>query len=104
MIKKTLIAIISLGLFLGGIILLVIRIPFWSLLLGLPSVQIGIILIIFAFDRLSHEEIKYELADVHQVPCALCGQPTFTQGIEVKGICSDCDKRLLKKMGKLIPS
>lgn len=53
--------IISLSLFLGGIFLLALKIPFWSLLLGLPSVQIGIVLIIFTFDRLSAEEVKEEL-------------------------------------------
>lgn len=51
----------SLILFLGGLFLLALRIPVWSLLLGLPSVQIGIILIIFSFDRLSREEVEEEL-------------------------------------------
>ena len=53
--------LVSLALFLGGIMLLALRIPFWSLLLGLPAVQIGIVLIIFTFDRLSQEEIEEEL-------------------------------------------
>ena len=53
--------LVSLVLFLGGIMLLALRIPFWSLLLGLPAVQIGIVLIIFTFDRLSQEEIEEEL-------------------------------------------
>lgn len=56
----------SLSLFLGGIFLLTLRIPVWSLLLGLPSVQIGIVLIIFTFDRLSREEIKEELESIKE--------------------------------------
>lgn len=43
-----------------------LRIPVWSLLLGLPSVQIGIVLIIFTFDRLSQEEIKEELESIKE--------------------------------------
>lgn len=104
MIKTILTVFVSLGLFVGGIVLLALRIPFWSLFLGLPSVQIGIVFIIFAFDKLSQEEIERELTEVHQVPCALCGQPTFTRGPEVKGICSVCDRKLLEKMGKIKPS
>lgn len=58
--------IISLSLFLGGIFLLSLRIPVWSLLLGLPSVQIGIVLIIFTFDRLSREEVEEELESIKE--------------------------------------
>lgn len=58
--------IISLSLFLGGIFLLALRIPVWSLLLGLPSVQIGIVLIIFTFDRLSREEVEEELESIKE--------------------------------------
>ena len=54
-------AIVSLALFIGGIVLLALRIPFWGLFLGLPATQIGIILLIFSFDRLSQEEIEEEL-------------------------------------------
>lgn len=104
MIKTIFKVIASLGLFLGGIILLALRIPFWSLFLGLPSIQIGIVFIIFAFDKLSQKEIDEELTEIHQVPCALCGEPTFTRGPEVRGICSGCDKKLLGKMEKIKPS
>ena len=100
-IKKTFAIIVSLGLFLGGILLLALQVPFWSLFLGLPSVQTGIIFIIFAFYTISQEEVGKELRDVHQVPCALCGQPTFTRGTEVKGICSNCDKKILGKIEKI---
>ncbi len=102
--KLFLLVFVSLGLFIGGIILLALRYPFWSLILGLPSIQIGIILLILTFDRLSQEEVENEIAQVHQVPCALCGEPTFTRGPEVKGICSGCDKKLLGKMEKIKPS
>lgn len=59
--RAVLSVIVSLTLFLGGIFLLALKIPFWGLFLGLPAVQIGIVLSIFAFDRLSQEEIEEEL-------------------------------------------
>lgn len=52
--------VVSCILFIGGIALLALRIPFWSLLLGIPAVQIGIVFLIFAFDKLSQEAIKEE--------------------------------------------
>jgi len=52
--------VVSCILFVGGIALLALRIPFWSLLLGIPAVQIGIVFLIFAFDKLSQEAIKEE--------------------------------------------
>lgn len=51
--KLSLLVLVSVGLFIGGIVLLALRYPFWSLFLGLPSVQIGIVLIILTFDKLS---------------------------------------------------
>lgn len=53
--------LVSIVLFVGGIVLLILRLPFWSLFLGLPATQIGLILLIFSFDRLSQEEIEEEL-------------------------------------------
>lgn len=38
-------------LFMGGAWLISLKIPFWSLFLGIPSVQIGIIFVIFSFDN-----------------------------------------------------
>lgn len=80
---------------------MVLRIPFWSLFLGLPSVQIGIIFIIFTFDELSQKESENELAGVRQIPCTLCGKPTFIRGVETQGTCGECDKKFLKLLEKI---
>lgn len=98
--KTTLATICGLVLFLGGLGLLALKLPFWSLFLGLPSTQIGIIFIILAFDKLSGEEMEKEVQDIRQIPCSLCGQPTFVKSNETKGICSQCDKKILGQMGK----
>lgn len=64
--QATLSVIVSLTLFIGGIVLLALRIPFWSFILGLPSVQIGIVLMIFSFDRLSRERIERDLENLKE--------------------------------------
>lgn len=53
--------LLAITLFVGGIVLLISKIPFWSLYFGLPSVQIGIILMILAFEKTSKEKFGHEL-------------------------------------------
>lgn len=53
--RPFLITITALALFLGGIALLLFSGGFWGYLLGIPAVQIGIIFIIFTFEKLSRE-------------------------------------------------
>ena len=51
--KLILITIIAVTLFLGGLILFFLKIAFWSLFLGIPAIQIGIVFLIYAFDKVS---------------------------------------------------
>lgn len=51
-------------LFIGGIFILVLRIPFWSLVLGIPSIQIGIVFIIFTFDDIGKYTIDKHFEDL----------------------------------------
>ncbi len=53
--------LLAITLFAGGIVLLIAKIPFWSLYFGLPSVQIGIILMILAFEKTSKEKLGTQL-------------------------------------------
>ncbi|MBI2596000.1 hypothetical protein HYW46_04685 [Candidatus Daviesbacteria bacterium] len=46
------IMLVAMTLFIGGIILLLAKLPFWSYYFGIPSVQIGIIFLILSFERL----------------------------------------------------
>lgn len=59
--RTVLITVTALTLFVGGIILLISPIPFWSYFLGIPSILIGISFIILTFERLSNDTIEKEL-------------------------------------------
>lgn len=56
--------VISLVLFAGGLVLFLSRSSFWSLFLGIPAVQIGIVFLIFTYDRLSKDELDDEMNDL----------------------------------------
>lgn len=58
--------ILILSLFLGGIYILTLQIPFWSLLLGIPATQLGIYLIIILFDELGHTAVTKEIDSLRQ--------------------------------------
>lgn len=82
--------IISICLFLGGIAILALRIPGWSLILGLPSIQIGIVFSIFSFDKIIRE--KTNLDHMHLVDCIICGLPTpaFKNQNKKQHVCKEC--------------
>lgn len=54
-------------LFIGGIVILILRIPFWSLILGIPAVQIGLILIIFTFDAMGRWTVEERLEELKKL-------------------------------------
>ena len=54
---------ISICLFGGGIVLLSSRVEFWSLFLGLPATQIGIVFLILIFERLSKKSLDEEIEE-----------------------------------------
>lgn len=56
--------VIAIALFGGGLILFLSKNSFWSLFLGIPAVQIGIVLLIFTYDRLSKDELDDEMNDL----------------------------------------
>lgn len=51
----------ALTLFIGGLILLLFAGGFWGYFLGIPAVQIGIVFIIFTFEKLSREAIDDDI-------------------------------------------
>ncbi len=60
--KIILSTIIAVMMFAGGIVLLLFsHIPFWSLALGVAATQIGIIFLIFTYEKLSKESTYQEL-------------------------------------------
>ena len=56
--KIILLTLVSIVMFVGGIFLLFARIPFWSLLLGVAATQIGIVFLIFTYEKLSTESTR----------------------------------------------
>lgn len=82
---------ISAILFLGGIALLALRIPGWSLFLGLPATQLGIIFLIFTFDEFARKKVGPE--SIHTIPCSLCGKPLVAPYWQNKIICKKCQKK-----------
>jgi hypothetical protein len=55
--RLVLLSIIAITLFIGGIILLLSPMKFWSLFLGIPSTQAGIVLLIMAFEKLTKDSL-----------------------------------------------
>jgi hypothetical protein len=55
--RLMLLSIIALTLFIGGIFILLSPMKFWSLFLGIPSTQAGIVLLIMAFEKLTKDSL-----------------------------------------------
>ncbi len=79
---------ISLLLFAGGVWIFTLRIPVWSLILGVPSIQVGMMLLIVSFDQVA--ERTAGLQRYYIVPCEVCGNPTAAPIGETHEKCPDC--------------
>lgn len=87
---------LSLTFFIGGITLLALRVPFWSLFLGLPAVQIGIVFLIFTFDVIAQEKVGTH--SLYITSCPICNNPVLTHSWEKEKICTECQKKIAKKL------
>lgn len=88
--------LLSLALFIGGIVLLALRIPGWSLILGLPAVQIGIVFSIFTFDGLAQNKVGPH--SLHVIPCPICEKRILVPYWQGEKICGECQKKIAKKL------
>jgi len=52
--------ILSVVLFLGGLVLLLFHPPFWGTLLGVPAIIFGIVFIVLTFDKLNQLTLEDE--------------------------------------------
>lgn len=75
-------------LFVGGIVILSLRIPFWSLLLGIAATQLGIVFIILGFDSSGRKYLAPE--NYHLIRCENCGDPMVVPPGQKRGLCEDC--------------
>jgi len=89
---------LSLVLFVGGIVLLALRIPFWSLFLGLPASQIGIVFLIFTFESFSRKKSVLPTKEYHMVSCLNCSRQTIAPKYIHKKICDDCQVKIAQKI------
>ncbi|OGM27152.1 hypothetical protein A3D00_05575 [Candidatus Woesebacteria bacterium RIFCSPHIGHO2_02_FULL_38_9] len=81
--------VLSVIIFLGGILILSLKIPFWSLFFGLASVQIGIVLIILTFDSFIRQKTKSVTEDYKTLSCLVCGKLTFVPKYSKVTICDE---------------
>jgi hypothetical protein len=88
--------LVSLVLFLGGIGILFLRVPGWSLLLGIPSIQAGIVLLIFAFEEVADRHVGFK--DYHLVSCSICGKLTSAPFWQKEKVCETCQKKIAARL------
>jgi hypothetical protein len=81
-------------LFIGGVWMLSLRITGWSLILGLPAIQIGMVLIILSFDNSAKK--TFSSGEFQIVKCDNCGDPTAAPLGEVHELCPKCRAEKIK--------
>ncbi|MCH7730642.1 hypothetical protein IID21_03905 [Patescibacteria group bacterium] len=87
---------LSVVLFIGGIFILSAKIAFWSLFLGIASIQIGIVLIILTFDSFIKRKSGRLTDEYKTLNCLVCRAPTFVPKYQATTICHDCQLRISK--------
>lgn len=85
---------LSASLFIGGAYILSLKIAFWSLFLGIASVQIGIILIILTFDAFIKRKTKPVTEDYKTLACLVCKTATFVPKYARTSICDSCQVKI----------
>lgn len=86
--------LLSVALFLGGAFILAQKIAFWSLFLGIASVQVGIVLIILTYDAFSKRKSKVVTEDYKTLACLVCKRSTFVPKYSRTAICDSCQVKI----------
>lgn len=87
---------LALALFVGGIALLALHIPGWSLILGIPATQIGLVFLIFTFDKIARSKVGPD--GLHVIHCSICKKPLAVPLGEKEKICEECQQKITKKL------
>lgn len=84
----------------AGVIILALRMPGWSLLLGLPLTIFGTVFLIYTYDEVVRKTFAPMPTQV--VKCSVCGKPTpVIPDISGKDtICAVCKKEVKKGIGR----
>lgn len=80
--------ILSLSLFLGGVWLLSLRIPGWSLFFGLIIIPTGFAFVIYSLDSVAKNTVSPP--NFKTTRCKVCGKTTFAKKDKKDAICSSC--------------
>ena len=94
--KQFLTVILSLSLFFGGIILLLAKIPGWSLFFGLIITPLGTIFTILTLDEVARNLVVPP--PYKSVKCKVCGKITYAKEGEEEVICGRCRKDISEKL------
>ena len=94
--KQFLTVILSLSLFFGGIILLLAKIPGWSLFFGLILIPLGTAFTIFTLDEVARNLIVPP--PYKSVKCKVCGKSTYAKESEEDVICGRCREDISEKL------
>lgn len=79
---------LSLALFLGGVWLLSLRIPGWSLFFGLIVTPLGIVFTIYTLDDVAKNVIAPP--EFKPIKCKVCGKTTYAKKEDKDFICGQC--------------
>lgn len=88
--------ILSLSLFFGGIWLLSLRIPGWSLFFGLIATPLGLVFTIYTLDDVARNVITPSLFKAAK--CNVCGKTTYAKEDEEDVICWRCRENISEKL------
>lgn len=84
----------------AGVVILALRMPGWSLLLGIPLTIFGAVFLIYTYDEVVRKTFMPMPSQI--VKCSVCGKPTpVIPGFPEKDtICAVCKKEVKKGIGR----
>lgn len=87
----------------SGISLLALRIPGWSIIIGLPAIVFGVVFLLYTYDELVSNTVRP--LPKNTLSCSVCGKPTprlYPWADPKDAVCYSCkvDANKKKKINK----
>ena len=79
----------------GGIILLSLHLPGWSIILGLPVSIFGVIFMIYTYDEVITKSVVNKEKDLKMCPICKKVYPVGKNGRTEDFICNDCREKII---------
>ncbi len=92
--NNLLLLILILSLFVIGGFVISLKIPFWSLFLGIAAIQIGIVLSVFTFDIISRRASKPLTSEYKTLACLICRTLNYVPKYKKTTICDNCQVKI----------